>query len=77
VSIDTSINHLTGGLGAPVFLALPLHAEWRWLQNRDDSPWYPNTRLFRQRTLGDWPEVVERIAQAVQTPRSLSQAEYR
>jgi tetratricopeptide (TPR) repeat protein len=64
---DTAIAHLAGALGAPVWVALQLSPDWRWLRRRDDSPWYPTMRLFRQTTLGDWPEVFERIAEAVQT----------
>ncbi len=65
VSVDTSITHLAGALGAPVFVALHFSNEWRWLWDRDDSPWYPSVRLFRQQTFGRWPDVFERIAQAV------------
>ncbi len=65
VSIDTSIPHLAGALGAPVFLALPFPGEWRWLLDRQDTPWYPTMRLFRQTTLGQWSDVFERMAQAV------------
>jgi hypothetical protein len=64
---DTAIAHLAGALGAPVWVALQLSPDWRWLRRRDDSPWYPTMRLFRQTTLGNWPEVFERIAEAVQT----------
>jgi predicted O-methyltransferase YrrM len=54
--------HLAGALGVPVWLALPAIPDWRWLLYRDDCPWYPAMRLFRQRTRGDWPEVFARIA---------------
>ena len=77
VSIDTSIGHLAGGLGAPVFLALHRHSEWRWLRDRDDSPWYPKTRLFRQKVVGDWLEVAQRIAAAVQALRGESGSQSR
>jgi Tfp pilus assembly protein PilF len=59
---DSSIVHLAGGLGVPVWLALPIAVDWRWLRVRDDSPWYPTMRLFRQANFGDWPEVFERMA---------------
>jgi hypothetical protein len=62
ISCDTSIAHLAGALGAPVWTALPLVADWRWLVDRDDSPWYPSMRLFRQRHLGDWAAVFESMA---------------
>jgi hypothetical protein len=60
-----SIAHLAGALWRPTFVALMHVPEWRWLLNRDDSPWYPATRLFRQSSAGDWPGVFARIAEAV------------
>jgi Flp pilus assembly protein TadD len=69
VTSDTSIAHLAGALGAPVWVALQFAAEWRWLLERDDSPWYPTMRLFRQTTFGGWPDVFDRIAEAVQARR--------
>jgi Tfp pilus assembly protein PilF len=65
VTPDTSLAHLAGALGARVFVALPAVAEWRWLIDRDHSPWYPSMRLFRQTTPGDWAGVFERIAGVV------------
>lgn len=62
VTSDTSVAHLAGALGRPVLLALRYAADWRWLRDRDDSPWYPTMRLFRQARKGDWEEVLERIA---------------
>jgi tetratricopeptide (TPR) repeat protein len=70
VTADTAIAHLAGALGAPVWVALQFSSEWRWMRDRDDSPWYPTMRLFRQTTFGEWPDVFERIADAVQTRRS-------
>ena len=55
ITSDTSIAHLAGGLGVPVWVALSFVPEWRWLLERDDSPWYPTMRLFRQPQPGDWP----------------------
>jgi tetratricopeptide (TPR) repeat protein len=66
VSPDTAIAHLAGALGAPVAIALSFSPDWRWGRQGEDSAWYPNARLFRQRSLGDWQDVFERIAQAVQ-----------
>jgi tetratricopeptide (TPR) repeat protein len=57
ISSDTSIAHLAGALGVPVWLALPFVPNWRWLQNRNYCPWYPTMRLFRQQTTGDWDSV--------------------
>jgi tetratricopeptide (TPR) repeat protein len=65
-----SIAHLAGALGQPTFVALMHVPEWRWLLNRDDSPWYPATRLFRQSSAGDWPGVFARIADAVRARAS-------
>jgi hypothetical protein len=56
---------LAGALGRPVFVALSPAADWRWLLDRDDSPWYPTARLFRQSRLDDWSDVFVRIAGAV------------
>ena len=66
VTVDTAIAHLVGALGTPVFVALHRCADWRWLRDRDDTPWYPTMRLFRQTKLGQWSDVFERIAQAVE-----------
>ena len=61
IAVDTSVVHLAGAYGKRVWTLLAFGAEWRWLLNRDDSPWYPTMRLFRQRTLGDWDEVFARV----------------
>jgi hypothetical protein len=65
VTCDTAVAHCAGALGLPVWVLLPFVADWRWLLSREDSPWYPTMRLFRQRTRGDWPAVLARIASAV------------
>lgn len=65
VTIDTSIAHLAGGLGTQTFVLLPYHADWRWLQDRTYSPWYPNITLFRQKKTGDWDSVVASVAQYI------------
>ena len=65
VCSDTAIGHLAGALGVPVWLALPSVAEWRWLREREDSPWYPSIRLFRQTEPGQWQGVFERMAREV------------
>ena len=62
VSIDTSVAHLAGALGQQVWIMLPFDADWRWLVGREDSPWYPTARLFRQSARGVWTDVVQRVA---------------
>jgi len=62
ITSDTATAHLAGALGIRVWLALPFLPDWRWLLARDDSPWYPTMRLFRQPRWGDWPTVFERMA---------------
>jgi tetratricopeptide (TPR) repeat protein len=62
VTSDTAIAHLAGALGVPVWVALAKVSDWRWLLEREDSPWYPTMRLFRQTQPGDWREVFARIA---------------
>lgn len=62
VSSCTGPAHLAGALGVPLWVALPFSADWRWLTGRDDSPWYPTARLFRQPAPGDWPAVAGRMA---------------
>jgi hypothetical protein len=61
ITSDTAAAHLAGALGVNVWLALQMMPEWRWMLNRNDSPWYPTMRLFRQTRWGDWPGVFERI----------------
>jgi tetratricopeptide (TPR) repeat protein len=63
VSCDTSIAHLAGALARPVFAALPVGADWRYLTDRNDSPWYPTMRLFRQNKQNEWDGVLARIAE--------------
>ncbi len=65
ITIDTSVAHLAGALGVPVWIMLQHSADWRWLLDRDDSPWYPTARLFRQRRPGDWEGVVADVARAL------------
>ena len=62
ITVDTAVAHLAGSLGLPVWVALPVSSEWRWLQNREDSPWYPTMRLFRQSRPGEWEDVFENMA---------------
>ena len=62
VTVDTSVAHVAGALGKPVWLLLPAYGDWRWHYTREDSPWYPTMRLFRRRFNCDWTEVVARVA---------------
>jgi hypothetical protein len=66
ITSDTSTAHLAGALGVPTWLALQHVPDWRWLLEREDSPWYPTMRLFRQTRPGDWQGVFARITAAVQ-----------
>ena len=65
VSADTSVVHLAGALGKPMWTLLPFIPDWRWLLERDDSPWYPTMRLFRQQTRGDWQAVMDGVCEAL------------
>src|SRR6185437_814188 len=70
ISIDTSVAHLAGAMGKPCWTLIPrLHADWRWLRDRDDSPWYPTMRLYRQAAPLDWAPVIDRIEQDLETRR--------
>ncbi len=61
IACDTAVAHLAGALAVPTWIALPFSSDWRWLFDRDDSPWYPTVRLFRQTTFDDWPAVFARL----------------
>jgi tetratricopeptide (TPR) repeat protein len=73
VTVDTAVAHLAGAMGRPVWILLPYAPDWRWLLDRDNSPWYPTARLFRQPSAGDWGDALRRVAEALQrrewTPR--------
>ena len=62
ISVDTSVAHLSASMQKPTWVLLPFSPDWRWLLNRDDSPWYPSVKLYRQTSLGDWKTVLNRIS---------------
>ncbi|MBJ6725007.1 tetratricopeptide repeat protein [Geomesophilobacter sediminis] len=63
ISVDTSVAHLAGALGKPVWLLNCFESEWRWMLEREDSPWYPTLRIFRQKSRGDWAGVIEEVVE--------------
>jgi hypothetical protein len=65
ITVDTSVAHLAGALGRPVWLLNRFNTDWRWLMERDDSPWYPTMRIFRQSTPGDWDGVLAAVRAAL------------
>lgn len=62
IAVDTSVAHLAGAMGRPVWVLLPYALDWRWLRDREDTPWYPGMRLFRQRTPRAWEDVIARVS---------------
>jgi tetratricopeptide (TPR) repeat protein len=68
VSVDTSVAHVAGALGRPLYLLVPWVGDWRWLRDREDSPWYPSARLYRQTAPGDWRGALERLAADLADP---------
>ncbi|MBV8548613.1 MAG: tetratricopeptide repeat protein [Alphaproteobacteria bacterium] len=67
ISCDTATPHLAGGMGKPCWVLLSYSSDWRWLTEREDSPWYPTLRLFRQSAVGDWSELIDRVYAALST----------
>ncbi len=65
ITIDTAVAHLAGAMGKPVWVLLPKYNDWRWFLERQDSPWYPSMRLFRQRIQGNWQPVIDKVAETL------------
>ena len=72
ITTDTSIAHLAGAMGKPVWILLPHLADWRWMQRIETSPWYPTAVLFRQSAPGDWASVLSRVGSALDAMRERS-----
>jgi Flp pilus assembly protein TadD len=66
ITVDTSVAHLAGAAGRPVWVLVPAYVEWRWIAGRNDSAWYPSMRLFRQIELGNWGPVIDEVRDALQ-----------
>jgi ADP-heptose:LPS heptosyltransferase len=66
ISVDTSVAHLAGALGRPVWILLSAVPEWRWMLERSDTPWYGSARLFRQHCVGEWPALFAEVAAALE-----------
>ena len=75
ITVDTAMGHLAGALGRPAWILIPKAADWRWMLEREDSPWYPSVRLFRQPRPGEWGEPLSRMRVALKTELSRAQVE--
>jgi len=70
ITVDTAVAHLAGAMGKPTFILLPHFSDWRWMDGRSDSPWYPSARLFRQKAFGDWSDAISEAVSALPALRS-------
>jgi ADP-heptose:LPS heptosyltransferase len=61
ITVDTALAHLAGALGVPTLLMVPFSPDWRWMLGREDSPWYPTMRIYRQPNPGDWETVIQQV----------------
>lgn len=80
ISVDTAVAHVAGALAKPAWTLIPFVPDWRWMLDRDDTPWYPTMRLFRQPAPGDWSSVIARLAtqlSAVVQQQSIARPEIR
>ena len=77
ITVDSSVAHLAGAMGRPVWVLTSNPADWRWMLERSDTPWYPSMRLFRQPTPGDWPSCIAAAATALTEFRQLSRSSAR
>jgi tetratricopeptide (TPR) repeat protein len=71
ISVDTSVAHLSASLGKPTWVLLPFCPDWRWLLDREDSPWYPSAKLYRQENIGDWSGVLSRVREGLEGGNTL------
>ena len=72
ITVDTAVAHLAGALARPAWLLLPFAPDWRWMLAREDSPWYPSLRLFRQNQAGDWGGVLTAVINALRQRMSVT-----
>ena len=75
VTIDSSVAHVAGALGIPCWILLSYVTDWRWLRDREDSPWYPSVRLVRQAVPGDWDGVIRRVESCIRAALQSSNSE--
>jgi ADP-heptose:LPS heptosyltransferase len=73
ITVDTSMGHLAGALGKRAWVLIPKAADWRWMLEREDSPWYPSLRLFRQQKPGDWAGPLDRLRSALSQELALAE----